>query len=241
MQFVTLRTITNDLLKIVRASNISSSETISLRQLEDWVHQYRSILLKRDLDKGKKPNPDYIQEIDSLRLEKIDLVGDDVITSGIIPHGVESGVYIYRTSLSLPKTIDLNFSSGFTYVGTPAGDEIQLIPEGRSKWQQYKKYTANDKMCFLRNGYMYVMNNEALEFVTIRGVFEIPSEVGRFVNPITDQPYFDMDSKYPIPNNMIPALKDIIIQKELKIQVTSPTDVKNDDMNNPINVSNTNI
>jgi len=233
MIFVTLRTITTDLLHIIRAANISSSEPISLRQLEDWVHQYRSILLKRDLDKGKKPNPDYIQEIGNVRLEKVDLSGDDLTTLG-----VESGSFIYRTTLEIPKTIDLNFTSGFTYIGTPTGNTIQLVPEGRVEWQKYKKYTGATKLCFLRNGHIYVVNSEALEFITIRGIFEIPSEVGRFVNPITDQPYFNLDSKYPIPNNLIPALKDMIVQKELKIEATAPTDVRNDDMSNPINVSN---
>lgn len=85
---------------------------------------------------------------------------------------------------------------------------------------------------------MYVVNSDALEFITVRGIFEIPSEVGRFVNPITDQPYFNLDSKYPIPANLIPALKDIILQKELRIEASAPTDVRNDDMNNPINVVN---
>jgi hypothetical protein len=233
MEFITLRTITNDLLKIVRSSNVSASETISLRQLEDWVHQYRAVLLKRDLDKGKKPNPDYIQEIGNLILERVDLSGDDVTSLG-----VESGSFIYRTLLSIPKTLDLNFSSGFTYIGTPAGNKIQLVPEGRTEWQKYKKYTQNSKLAFLRNEHFYIVNSEALEFITVRGVFEIPSEVGRFVNPITNQPYFSLDSKYPMPANLIPALKDMVLQKELKIETTSPTDVTNDTRNNPENVSN---
>jgi hypothetical protein len=228
MEFVTLRTIVNDLLRIVRSSNIASSETISLRQIEDWVHQYRGVLLKRDLDKGKKPNPDYIQEIGNIRLIPIELVGDDVLDERNT-----TGTVIYRTSLEIPKTIDLNFTSGFTYIGTPTGNRIQLIPESRSEWQRYKKYTADDKLCFLRNGYLFVINSDALEFITVRGVFEVPSEVGRFVNPITEQPYFDLDSKYPIPINLIPVLKEMILQKELKIEVSSPTDNTNDAVNNP--------
>jgi hypothetical protein len=228
MTFPTLRTITSDLLNIVRGSNISASETISVRQLEDWVHQYRAILLKRDLDKGKKPNPDYIQEIGHLLLEKVDLSGDDITSLG-----VPSGSFVYRTVLEVPPTIDLNFSSGFTYIGTPAGDELQLIPEGRSRWQQYKKYTNADKLVFLRNKRLYVVNSEALYALTTRGVHENPAEVGRFTNPLTNQPYFNLDSRYPIPVNLIPTLKEMILQKELKIEVSSPTDTTNDDNSNP--------
>jgi len=234
ISFITLNNIITDLLNIVRASNISASEPISKRQLEEWVHQYRALLLKQDLDKGKKPNPDYIQEISNLMLEEADLSGDDVVSPG---HS--SDIFMYRTILELPKTLDLNFSSGFTYIGGPAGHEIQFIPEGRSRWQRYKKYTGNDRMCFLRNGRLHVVNNEALEFITVRGVFEVPSEVSRFVNPITRQPYFNLESKYPIPANMVPVLKEMILSKELNIEVSAPTDVTNDSRNNPQQVINT--
>lgn len=233
MEFITLNTITTDLLKIVRASNIASSEPISKRQLEDWVHQYRALLLKRDLDKGKKPNPDYIQEIGNLQLDLVDLAGDDITSLGL-----NTDNYIYRTSLEIPTTIDLNFTSGFMYIGTTSGDEIQFVPEGRSKFQKYKKYTANDKICFLRNKRLYIINSEVLQFITVRGIFEIPPEVSRFVNPITNQPYFNMDSKYPIPSHIIPTLKEMILGKELKIETSAPTDVTTDDRNNPEQIIN---
>ena len=228
VQFVSLNTIVTDLLNVIRSSNISASETISKRQIEDWVHQYRSVLLKRDLDKGKKPNPDYIQEIGNIKLERSDMSGDDLTSLGM-----ESGYYLYRTELEIPKTIDLNFTSGFTYIGSPLGYEIQLIPEGRSKWQKYKKYTQFSKLCFLRSGRLYIINSEAMDFVTIRGIFEIPSEVERFINPITNQPYFDINSKYPIPISMLPDLKNLIISKELNIEVSAPTDKTNDSTHNP--------
>jgi hypothetical protein len=222
MEFTTLRTLTTDLLNIIRASNISASETISKRQIEDWIHQYRALLIKQDLDKGKIPNPDYIQEIGNIKLEKVDIAGDDITSLGI-----ESGINIYRTALEIPNTIDLNFKSGFTYIGTPMGDELQLIPETRSKWQQYKKYTSKDKLVYLRNKRLYVPNHESLGFLTTRGIHENPAEVGRFVNPITNQPYFDLDSKYPIPVNMIPILKEMILTKELKIESAALTDNTN--------------
>jgi len=228
MNFNTLNTITTDLLNIIRASDISNSEAISKRQVEDWVHQYRALLLKQDLDKGKKPNPDYIQEIGNLALTATELTGDDITSLG-----VESGLYIYKTTLELPKTLDLNFTSGFTYIGTPLGYEIQLVPEGRTRWQKYKKYTTKMRMAFLRNGHIYIINSEALQFINVRGVFEIPPELGRFVNPITDQPYFNLDSKYPVPANMVPVLKKMILEQELKITVATESDTSNDARHNP--------
>lgn len=225
MTFVTLNTITTDLLSIIRGSKISASETISKRQLEEWVHEYRGVLLKQDLDKGKLPNPDYIQEIDFLKLEPIDIVGSNVLS---INNVNMSGCYFLRTVLEVPKTIDLNFTSGFMYIGTVTGDEIQFISEGRSRWQKYKKYTSTDKMCFLRGGYLYVTSNTEMEYISVRGIFEVPSEVARFINPTTRQPYFNLNSKYPIPINMLPTLKEMILKKELGIEAQAPSDNKND-------------
>lgn len=228
LTFVTLNTITTDLLNIIRRSNISGSESISKRQLEAWVHEYRALLLKQDLDKGKRPNPDYIQEISHLKLESIDLAGDATDTDALL-----AGEYIYRTVLEIPNTLDLNFTSGFMYIGTPVGEEIQLIPEGRNTWQQYKKYTPTQSICFLKNNQLFIRNSEPLEYITIRAVFEVPSEVDRFINPYTDQPYFNENTKYPVPINMVPVLKEMILSKELKIEATAPTDTSNDSSNNP--------
>lgn len=212
MQFVTLNTIINDLLLIIRGSNISRSEPISRRQVEDWVHQYRAVLLKRDIDKGKIPNPDFIQEIPMLEMEV------DTVDTGLI-----------RTVLDLPKTINFNFKSGFTFIGLPDGTEIQYVAEGRNKWQQYKKYTPNDPIVFLRNSKLYVRpGSDSIPYLSIRGIFEVPSEAARFINPHTSLPYFNLDSKYPIPNDMVPILKEMILSKELNIEVKSPTDKKND-------------
>ena len=227
VQFVSLSTIINDLLLVVRGSKVSQSEAISTRQLEAWIHQYRALLLKQDLDKNKMPNPDYIQEIDYLKLSLVDIGGENAVSG--IP---ETGFSVLKTDLAIPKTIDLNHKSGLMYVGNVAGNEIQLVSESRSKWQSYKKYTAKVPITYLKGGYLYISGVTDLDYITVRGVFEIPSEVGNFVNPITNQPSYDINSKYPIPANMLPVLKEMILSKELGIEVRAPSDTVNDSVSN---------
>lgn len=207
MTFNTLRTLTEDLLKIVRGSKIAESETISRRQIEDWIHQYRAVLLPRSLQKGYTPNPDYTQEISNLS-----------ITDGV-------------TDLALPRTIDMNYKSGFTFVGLTDGTEIQMIPEHRANWQQYKKYTATEPLWFLSSddGKIHIVNPGTITEITVRGIFENPAEVGRYVNPNTSQPLFDLDTRYPVPNNVIPTIKEMILQKELNVIAQAPSDNINDD------------
>lgn len=227
MEFVTLNTIINDLLNIIRGSNVSDSETISKRQIENWIHEYRAKLLKQDLDKGKRPNPDYIQEINYVSIAPVDSGGDN-LTAGVI----ETEEYLLKSSIPIPNTLDLNFKSGFTHIGTPLGDEIQFVPEGRSKWQQYKKFTNNQPIAFLRNNYLYIVSSTPLRYITVRGVFEIPPEVGRFINPNTDQPYYNLDTKYPIPIDMVPVLKQMILNQEIKVELNAKSDITNDSKHN---------
>ena len=231
IEFVTLDNIVTDLLKTVRGSKVSQSETISRRQLEEWVNEYRSILLKQDLDKGKIPNPDYIQELPGLRLEVVDSsIGADL----------PSKSYVMRTIKTIPKTIDLNFKSGIMYVGTIDGREIQLVPEGRARWQRYKHFTNKDPLAFLRNKQVYLNCVEPIQFITIRGVFQVPTEVGNFINTDAETTTLGYSDAYPIPSNMIPVLKEMILTKELGIMVQQPSDNKNDG-NNKVSLNASNV
>ena len=223
INFVTLNTIITDLLSVIRGANVTRSEPISKRQIEAWVHQYRALLIKQDMDKGKMPNPDYIQEIPALKLEVVDR------TDGTI---LESEAYLLRTVLAVPKTIDLNFKPGFMYIGTLDGVEIQFTPESRVTWQKYKKYTKNYNLAFLRNERLHMYNVEPIQYLTVRGIFEVPTEVSNFVNSNSDVTTADLDTPYPIPINIIPTLKEMILKNELGITAVSPTDNSNDSKHN---------
>ena len=222
IEFITLDNIITDLLNVIRGSKITQSETITRRQVEEWVNEYRAVLIKQDLDKGKMPNPDYIQELPGVLLEVVDRSNEV---------DLKSATYFLRTKLELPKTIDLNFSSGLMYVGTIDGREIQLVPEGRARWQQYKRFTSNDPVAFLRNKYLYINTVVPMSSVTVRGVFEIPTEAGNFINTHATTTTLEYRDAYPIPANMIPVLKEMILSKELGVMAQSPSDNKNDSSN----------
>ena len=220
VKFVTLDALIKDLLFIIRGAKVTQSETITDSQLEAWIHQYRAVLIKQDLDKGKMPNPDYIQEIPAVKLVKVDKVGDF--------SNIESGELVYRTEVQIPKTIDLNYKPGILFVGTLDGLEIDMMPQVRTNWQKYKKYTGTQVVCYLKNQYIYVVGPGAVSHISIRGIFEIPSEINSMVNPSSTMPPFMKDSKYPLPVNWIAPLKQMILKTELNILTNSPSDLTND-------------
>ena len=61
MKLNTLNTIIDDILLELRNSNIANTESISRIQIEQWIINYRTLLIKQDIDKGRTINPQYVQ------------------------------------------------------------------------------------------------------------------------------------------------------------------------------------
>jgi len=215
MKFTTLNTIVEDILKILKGSVINSSDPISKRQLEDWVHQYRAKLIAQDINKRYYANPDYIQIIKDYPLENT--------------HAND----LWRTVNKLPKTIDLRFKSGITWLGNYATrEEYTKVPQGREMFQAYKRYTSGSRIAFLEDGYVFVNNPDAdITAVTIKGIFENPMEVIRLANPDADG-----SEPYPIPNSKVTTLKEMILKGEFGIEVAAPIDVTDDSKHNPTQI-----
>jgi hypothetical protein len=208
MEFVSLGSIIYDLLNIIRGAQIADDEPITEKQIEAWVHQYRALFIKRDIDKGKMINPSYIQSIDS------------------IPLTLDTTRNLYHTTI-IPSTIDFNYKSGLLYVGDIDGNAVQIIPETRSVFQKYNKYSNDDTVAFLKDNKLYLNNSKGLQSISIRGVFQVPFDIST-LNSVS----YTYDSYYPIPISILPSLKKEILMNELGIEYNAPNDNTNDSNNN---------
>lgn len=212
---MSLNNIVDDILLIVRNNNLSESEHLSRIQIEMWIAQYRSILIRQDLDKGRDINPMYIQTMPCIHLDKVDTV---------------AGKIEYKSNIELPKLIDFHFRTGLVYVKDMYGNLIQLGHETKMKYQRYRKYTCGDYIAYIKNNRLYIEGSDnQLEWVEIGIIAENPADLNEC---------FDPDSEYPVPAHMIPVIKDMIFSKELNIMHQMPSDETNnsrDDMQN-INV-----
>jgi len=205
VKFTTLNNIITDLLEMIRGGESVRTEPIPKTQVESWVHQYRVKLIKQDLDKGKLINPDYVQVIPTISL-------------------VASGTDKYVTSIELPNTIFRNYEDGFTWIGNLEGKEYQYMTEQRSTWSQHRKYTSEEPFVYLKSNKLYTNKPENIE---VRGVFENPMEVIRSITPLAN-----MDFPYPIPADLIPTLKEMVLKGELGIMSQAPNDNTNDSAHN---------
>ena len=215
MKLNTLNTIIDDILLELHNSSVAESEHISRIQIEQWIANYRAVLIKQDIDKGRDINPMYIQTMPCIHLDKVDTV---------------AGKIEYKSNIELPKLIDFHFRTGLVYVKDMYGNLIQLGHETKMKYQRYRKYTCGDYIAYIKNNRLYIEGSDnQLEWVEIGIIAENPADLNEC---------FDPDSEYPVPAHMIPVIKDMIFSKELNIMHQMPSDETNnsrDDMQN-INV-----
>lgn len=208
MNIFSLNAIISDIMNIYRDSQISESENLSRIQVEKWIHEYRALLIKQDLDKGRDINEDYIQNICPFHISKV--------------YGC-FGDFAYKSDKELPNFIDLHFGTGLVYVKDMHGDLIQLGTETKAKYQHNRKYTCKDYIAYVKGNHLYITGPEHLEFIQIGGILEDPTQAGDC---------FDYDNTpYPIPVNMLPTLKQMIFANELNIMLQVPTDNTNNSTN----------
>jgi hypothetical protein len=85
-----------------------------------------------------------------------------------------------------------------------------------------------DSIAYLKNQYLYLINNDTLSYISIRGIFEIPTEAYNFYNNYLQKKCYDLNDPYPIPIDKVAILKEMILSRELGIQVSSASDNVND-------------
>jgi len=211
IQFNSLNTIIDDILNEVRNNSISESESLSRNQVEQWIIQYRSMLIKQDIDKGREINPDYIQEILNIPVTDKDSLGKLISTSGS---------WVGRTTIEIPNGIDFHFADNIISITDKYDSLIQVTSESRAKMQEKRRYTGKDTLAYERDGRIYITGQGDVTVINIKGVFENPLD-----------PVFNLtaDDRYPIPANMIIPLKELIITKEIDIVALS--DDSNDSNN----------
>ena len=225
-----LNAIIDDILLEIRNSDIAESESISRIQIEQWIHQYRALFIKQDLDKGRVVNPGYVQIITPFNMQ----------ATGTYADRLE-----YISVNDIPKTIDLHYRSGLLSVKDQNGRLIQVGTEFKARLQPNRKFTANDYIAYIKGDKLYAIKSlieqctdrvdhalDTLQFVELAGIFEDPTAVGK----INGECYDPDNTVYPVPANMIPVIKNTIFTKELAIMLAMPTDTSNNTHDNTQNI-----
>jgi hypothetical protein len=214
LELNSLNALVDDILLEVRNSNISESEHLSRLQIEKWIHTYRALLIKRDLDRGRDVNPEYIQYIGPLHISAI---------------SEYPGKVDYVSDEELPSFIDLHFGTGLLTVKDMHGNIIQVGDGAKSKYQRSRRYSCSDYIAYVKNKHLYLEGPGYLEYVEVGGILEDPTDIN------------DCDfatQKYPMPINLVYELKQLIFSNELGIMTQMRSDTVNNSADETLNSNN---
>lgn len=212
---MTLSNLIDNIIQIARNNNVAESEHLSRHQIELWINYYRAMLIKQWIDKERilgDIDEMFIQTIEPIHLDKVETV---------------PGKIVYVGDRELPKLIKFNKRVGVVAVKDMYGNLIQLGSQTKSKLQRYRKATCGDYIAWVKGNKVYVEgDSDRLEYISVDVIAENPTELVNCWTP---------DDEYPIPASMIPTIISMILERELHVMVTMPSDVTNNSQDNTQN------
>lgn len=217
---VTKRKLTYDIINTIRGGKQSDDENISHRQVGFWIDNTRSLLIRRDLEKGRSVNPDLIQTICSEVIE-VDAAECGCLTAGCT---------ILRTKEKIPTALEVHNKNMIMRVGPAVvgSTPFSFISYERAQFSGNNKYTKHITKAFLHNGYIYLIGDSSklkfLKYIAIDLVMEYPEEAANFQFCDTNEPCYTVDSTYPISAWMIEPLKEMIFNLNVRLAASAPTD-----------------
>jgi hypothetical protein len=218
---ITLKEITDDIRAIASSGSNPDNFKIPDEQIFYWINQTRAMLINQSLLKKDDLNDTWLQQINCMALEPA-----DESECCLAP----SGCYVLKTVRKIPSTIDTWKPNWIVSVTTAFGDQIPKSNQFSNRYQKYNKYTGNKKYYYLKNDYIYVVNNEDLSIINVQALFEDPMELANF--PTCEGGVcFSTDSPYPASANMSSQITDIIIKTKVMPFMQFPSDNINDGNN----------
>lgn len=210
----TLDQLAYNILSLATGGRPTNSEYISLRRVKDWIHKYRALYIRRDLDRNRRLR-EFEQTVPNLALEP-----------SVHPHLGE----IMRTVQNLPTLVRLKDAEALTFVGDYEGTlSLQVVDNHSVPWRGFSRHTPLQTVAFiLADNKVYIKDPDpGMETVTVRGIFSNPEEVVDF---LIDEGYMEEEEQweYPLPADMVESITRTILAQEVQATLGSPLDLRHD-------------
>ena len=214
---MSLNNLIDNVLQIARNNNVAESEHLSRRQIELWIHYYRAYLIKQWIERAK-----VLEELDEMFMQTIEPIHLDKVET--VP-----GKIVYVGDKELPRLITFKRRVGVVAVRDMYGNLIQLGSYTKAKYQKYRKATCGDYIAWVKGNKIYVEgDSNKLEYISVDVIAEDPSDLKNCWSP---------DDEYPIPAAMIPTMIQLILERELNVIVSRPSDETNDSRDDNQNIA----
>lgn len=223
---ISLKTITDDILLIVRNNNISESEDFSRAHIHAWIKAYKNQIWKEELDRRKliaKQN-----QLDAETLEDDEFIRK-VEVGPMELEQVESKTdvptFTKRTIDTLEDVLDNN-ENNVLAVHDESGENLQYMNHIRRHYHYWRKYTFGEMTAYYKDdGHVYVqglVDQDELKYIYVLYLKEIQDDT----EDGEDENGPDED-EVMIPAWMVPPIKERIMKNELAFMLNRPSDDSN--------------
>lgn len=214
---------------IIATVNLNSDDTVvDRRSIKFWIENKRSSLVKQSLEKRILHSELYKQSIPCFELE----LADKLLSNCCI--NLSSGCQILKSVNAVPSLI--TFKGTYMLTARPLNvvqNKFNIVSHDTFIVSGNSRFDSKDIYITLIDDYLYVKSNDKSlqsllgKYLYLEGIFETPSDLTE-LNTCQNRPCFSEDEVYPIERWMYDIIKQEILTKDLRINLSSPEDTTND-------------
>jgi len=227
---VTRNKLVYEILEHIR-EEIKDDEPVSIRQLEEYVKDYRADILKQRMERDPFSVDDScIQTITGLNVIKVD-------SSNI--GGFSTNKYLMRTDSKVPSTIKRRGEVGsLLYIGNAdmLGRSYSIKTYTSAIESGYGRFNYSEIFAFPYGDYIYLTSKssdvKAIYHLTVRGVFSDPQEAYMADANVPDDYIYTGDENYYTSQELKRYIIQSILQEKFNIIIDQPSDKVDDGVHN---------
>lgn len=199
--------------------NYVVTDSIDERLVATWIQATRAKILTQDLNQPMRtPDPHCIQDLGIIEMIPVD--------STIFTPTVQ-GKTVLMSVNEIPTPLNTKEGPTLTFVG-PADSlnfKFRLLPKENALNAGNGKFNKNTVYAYYENNRIFLISKSGLHkgiiYIRVKGIFANPIDAWEFAHP--GQTY-DWDYEYPISENVVNDIKNIIVQENFKLILTPFTD-----------------
>lgn len=226
---MTLKEIIGELRLTIRAQKLYDDDELDDRLLKHWVHNQRALWIRNEINKNHSVDDQIIQKA---------CIAMSVVDRSDCPVQVTQ-FDVLRSSLEIPKTIELHQSDGIVRVGPVDGlaRDYSYVPLARAKFAGSGRFNNTIIFSYRHHNYMYLHSQKTsnyaryIKYMMIYGLFEDPTALAQFTH-VDDTPCYSDSNDYPLNSWMWNYIKSQIMRAEFDLLIQAPVDEINDSDDN---------
>lgn len=225
MAQISLKTITDDILLLVRNNNISESEDFSRAQIHAWIKTYKNQLWKEERDRKKLLAKQYgFDDEDTADDEFIKRVEIGPLELEEVPSKTNEPIFMKRTVEEIPDVLN-NAESSILAIHDQQGEVIQYMNHIRRHYAYWRKHTFGEMTAFYKDDkHLYVqglVDMNELKYVYVLYLLEVKDDTDDGEDSDKDE------DEIMIPAWLVPGIKERILKNELSFMLNRPSDDSN--------------